>query len=162
MHNHFIRCTEFDLVYVFDGTELAKWLSNHLCTSYLITGLQQLKPAWMLWRQPCGVDSTLDSTLDKTKGWVKSLPGCPTGQNWQPCSSVPTILTRSLTAFPPETKWITCGYHYCNFYIKSYSGGSMDPRLCFYSLCSFGYNSRLRWNFWAEVIFRFSPYFNFN
>lgn len=99
-----------------------KWLSNHLCTSYSISGPQQLKPAWMLWCQPCGAYSSLDSTLDKTTGWIKSLPRCPTGQNWQPCGSVPTILTRSLTAFLPETKWNTCGYHYCNFH-KSYSEG---------------------------------------
>lgn len=106
---------DFNLDYVFDGTELVKWLPHHLCTSYFLAGPLQLKPAWMLWCWLCGVDFSLDRTLDKTTGWIKSLPGCPTIPNWQPCSSVPTILTRSLTAFLPETKWIASGYHYCNY-----------------------------------------------
>lgn len=107
-----------------DGAELAKWLPNHPSMSYFLPDAQQLKPAWMLWFHLCGVDTSLVRTLDKTTSWIKSLPGCCTGQNCQPSSSVPSILTTSLTAFLPETKWSTwCGYHYCNFYIKSYAGG---------------------------------------
>lgn len=86
-----------------------KWQPNHLCTSYFLSGPRQLKSAWMLWCQPCGIDSSLIRILDKTTGWTKYFPGCPIGQNWQLCSSVHTILTRSPTAFLPETK---CGYHH--------------------------------------------------
>lgn len=152
-----------------DGAELAKWLPNHPSMSYFLPDAQQLKPAWMLWFHLCGVDTSLVRTLDKTTSWIKSLPGCCTGQNCQPSSSVPSILTTSLTAFLPETKWSTwCGYHYCNFYIKSYAGGfqtSMDPRLfvLFYLCCTLGCNSRLHLKLLTRiVIFRFFSYFNFN
>lgn len=100
------------------------WQPNQLCTSYFLSCLLKLKSAWTLWCQPCGIDSTLISILDRTTGWITYFPACPTGQNWQLCSSVHTILTRSPAAFPPETKWNKCRYYYViSCVIKSYSGG---------------------------------------
>lgn len=113
------------------GAEWAKWLLNLASMGYFLPDAQQLRTAWMFWCQLCGAEPSLLRTLDPTTSWLKSLPGCPTGQTWQPCSSVPSILTRSLSVFQPGTKWnVWCGYRCCNFYIASYTKGAqrlVDP-----------------------------------